>query len=148
SGVGNSAVHLHKYIEGDLDGRRLVFRFVENDETAHQYVLDFNRGAFVKDDTDKAQLLRRFPFGIECFLQDFAAMLDGELQIWELMGNAIRSWWVGSDYDNIPVALFCNYGEQIRPDLAAKVYAAATERLAAQRAAAEEVDARDSAAAC
>ncbi len=148
SGVGNSAVHLHKYLEGDLDGRRLVFRFVVDDETAHQYVLDFNRGAFVKDDTDKSRLLRRFPFGIECFVQDFAAMLNGELQIWELMGNAIRSWWVGSDYDNIPVALFCSYGEQIRPDLAAKVYAAATERLVAARSMAEDGDARGTAAAC
>ena len=128
--VGGNSVHVNRYLSGPLDGRRLLLRFLDGPDGAPlHYALDLTTGTFVVDDTPLELVLKRFPFGLECHLHDFAAMLNGDLQIWELMGNAVRTWWIGGDYENIVVALFGCYGEQVRPDLAKRVYDRALARL-------------------
>jgi hypothetical protein len=130
SKVGTLALATDDYLRGPVGPRRILFRFHEGlDKPVHQYALDFAEGRFVRDDTPDEDFLEVFPFGVEMHLKDFCAMLEGRLQIWDLCGNTMRSWFLGSVYENIVVYLFENYGEQVRQDLAWKVYSAVLERL-------------------
>lgn len=123
SEIGKIAINLREHLNGSLGCRRILFRFLEeNNETAIQYALDFSTASFVYDETPTDQLLETFPFGIEVFLVDFFAIIEGKLQIWDLAGNAMRSWYIGDSYTNIISFLYAFYGEQVRPELAKKVY--------------------------
>jgi hypothetical protein len=41
----------------------------------------------------------------------------------------MRSWFVGGPYENWMSFLFGHYGEQVRPDLAARVFEGAMRRM-------------------
>lgn len=123
SEIGKISLSLQEHLNGNLGCRRILFRFLEEDSDAVvQYALDFSTASFVYDETPADQLLETFPFGLEVFLIDFFAIIEGKLQIWDLAGNAMRSWYIGDPYTNIISFLYTFYGEQVRPDLARKVY--------------------------
>ena len=48
----------------------------------------------------------------------------GKIQIWDLAGTSIRSWYLGDIYENMIVFFYKYFGEQRRPDLALMVYEA------------------------
>lgn len=128
--VGLLALSMNEYLSGPLGPRRLLLRLREAPGGAvHQYALDLTDCSFHEDATPERDVLDVFPFGLELYLADFAGLLEGRLQIWDLAGNAMRSWFVGSIYQNVIAFLYEFYGEQTRPDLAAKVYAGALRRL-------------------
>lgn len=128
--VGVLALHLSEGLAGPLGSRRIVLRLLtERGLAPLQFALDFAAARFVRDNTPSARVLIDYPFGVEVHLIDFAAVVTGQLQIWDLAGSAMRTWYVGSIYDNVVAFLYCYFGEQVRPDLAAKVYRRALERL-------------------
>ncbi len=95
SSLGERAVEMVEYLENKLDSKRILFRFLNHNQTCrHQWVLDLNKACFLKDSTPSNEVLRRFPFGLECFAKDFYQMLLGEIQIWDMAGVAMRSWYV------------------------------------------------------
>ncbi len=129
SSVGQLSVSINEHLIGDLDSKRILFRFLTDDGSPIQFALDLNRAEFIEDFTPTSEILKRFPFGVEMHLIDFVGILQGRLQIWDLAGTAMRSWYVGDRYRNVVAFLFARYGEQARPDLAAKVYSRALARL-------------------
>jgi hypothetical protein len=122
---------IHEYLGGALGARRFVLRLVADPGKSIQVAYDHSAAAFVPDDTPADKLLETFPFGLELFLVDFLGILDGQLQIWDLDGRAISAWHFGGAVTEGPVALlFAALGEQVRPDLTARIYARALRRLA------------------
>lgn len=130
SKVGMLAVHTDEYLDGPLGPRRILFRFLGGPGGAPcQYAFDFAASCFVPVDTPVNQALTTYPFGVEMYLKDFVAVLDGRLQIWEVGGARMRAWFVGPVYESVVSFLFEQYGEQVRQDLAARLYERAIQRL-------------------
>ncbi|MEV0326940.1 MBL fold metallo-hydrolase [Micromonospora echinospora] len=75
-----------------------------------------------------------YPNGIYIHAVDFAAVLRGDLQYWDVVGIAMRTWFDG-DALSSPVALFYDaLGEQVRPDLSCRVYQQQLEYLEKENA--------------
>jgi len=129
SKVGQQALSLTHHLKGALGPRRILLRFYGWEDELHSYALDMVEGRFVRDDAPSHEALATYPFGLELHLKDFDSLLEGRLQVWDLGGNAMRSWFLGSFTENLVVFLYDCYGEQTRPDLAWKLYAACLERL-------------------
>ena len=78
------------------------------------YGLNFNKGKFeeIKHDSLSA------PYGLDMFWNDFLGLIAGEIQIWDLGGIAIRSWYPDNSKMNSPVAfLYSYFGEQLHNQL-------------------------------
>lgn len=130
SKLGAGLLRTNEYLRGPLDGKRLLVRLLGAHKGATiQLALDVNSGAFVRDDTAERDVLSTYPFGFECFALDLLAVLDGRLQIWDLSGAAMRTWYLGSKYESPVACMFELLGEQQRPDLARKLYATTLSRL-------------------
>lgn len=121
SPVGEFAVALNGYLLGPLDSRRIVFRLLREPwgHPAH-YALDFNTASFFQIEIPTSDLPKRFPFGVEMYLQDLVGLAQGDLSIWDLATCAMRQWYIGDPFESIVAFLFSYYSEQIRPDLFAK----------------------------
>lgn len=115
SKIGRHAVEISYYLGNKLGSKRILFRFLNFDRTCrYQWVLDVNKAKFVEDTTPESEILRTFPFGIECFVKDFYQMLQGEIQIWDMAGVAMRSWYVSEKLESPVGFLYCYYGEQLQ----------------------------------
>lgn len=115
SDLGERAVEMVEYLDEKLDSKRILFQFLNSDRTCrYQWALDLNKASFVKDITPTNQILRRFPFGLVCFARDFYQMLLGEIQIWDMAGVAMRSWYVSNKLQSPVAFLYCYYGEQVQ----------------------------------
>ncbi|MBX9702559.1 MAG: MBL fold metallo-hydrolase [Silvanigrellaceae bacterium] len=89
--------------------------------TASQYVLNLNTAEFERVELSSIDE-NAIPFGLELFLNDFIGILTGQVQIWDLGGIAIKSWYLGHKL-NSPVAfLYSYFGEQIHSDLNFKCF--------------------------
>jgi hypothetical protein len=128
--VGLLALSTNEFLAGSLGPCRILFRFLgASNEKPLQFALNFSTCSFEEDFTPTDQLLTTYPFGVEMYLSDFAAVLTGKAQIWDLAGCGMRSWYIGDKYHNIVASLFEIYGEQLRPDLASTVYHRVVDRL-------------------
>lgn len=119
--MGQLASSTTDYLQGPLGSQRLLFHFLTHDKPL-QYAWDIARAEFVPVDIPLNEALRRYPFGLRTYLSDFAAVLRGDLQIWDLAGTAMESWYIGDSYSTVITALYFLYGEQMRPDLSARIY--------------------------
>ena len=127
---GQMAASVDTYFGRTLDSDRLALRFVDHvNRTAHTYVLDFAAAEFRPQPMPASSAVATIPFGLEMFLCDFLAMLDGEIQVWQIVAEAAHSWYLGDKYTNLPSALICAYGEQLRPDLLEKACCKALARI-------------------
>ncbi|WP_261557100.1 MBL fold metallo-hydrolase [Frankia tisae] len=131
--TGALAVGLHDYLNGPLDGRRLVLRLLDPpdrpDEVA-TFAWDITGPTFVAvPATGRDEAMATYPFGIEIYYQDLVALLAGRIQIWDIVGGSYQGWRVGERLDSPVYALFAVYGEHQRPDLAARCYAESLARL-------------------
>ncbi len=112
-----------------LGDRRIVMRFLVGDGRVAQYGLNVVTSRFERDSTPVDELVNVFPCGFEAFLRDFAAILRGEIQIWDIAGRSTYSWNLGDSYQGIEPVLLADLGEQVRPELHAVLFGAAIERL-------------------
>ncbi len=78
--------------------------------------------------TSRSEAMGAYPFGIEIYYQDLAAVLQGRAQIWDVIGGSCQGWHTGEALDSPVYALFAVYGEHQRPDLAARCYASSLSR--------------------
>ncbi|MEE4026081.1 hypothetical protein V1Y59_23575 [Gordonia sp. PKS22-38] len=100
-----------------------LFRLV-NGGDRYEWALDLRLSRFipVDDATADSDAVAHYPFGICTQLADWYNVLTGHLQIWDIVGVAMRSWYP-SDYGRSPVfALYNGFGEQARPDIAFDIY--------------------------
>ncbi|MCA2962155.1 MAG: MBL fold metallo-hydrolase [Silvanigrellales bacterium] len=120
-------------------GRHLTSRSAGNDEAnassplvvrlldgpggeALQWAFDARASGFRRDKTEAQSLLERFPFGVELWFVDFIAILQGEIQVWDIAGTALESWYACDEFEG-PVPFFYSYfGENTSVELARKVY--------------------------
>jgi hypothetical protein len=54
---------------------------------------------------------------LELFLNDFLAIVNGHIQIWDLGGLGIKSWYIGNKLNSPVALLYSYYGEQIQSGL-------------------------------
>lgn len=58
-------------------------------------------------------------YGLICFLQDLAAVAAGEVEIWDIVGKAVKCWHPPeSGLTTLTSFLYAYFGEQVRPNLA------------------------------
>lgn len=125
SDLGRSVTAANAYLDGPTGPHRFVFRFY-GDAAGHiaSAALDINRCRFEWLDSPEEAVIMSIPFGVDVHLVDFHALLGGGLQIWELATARMRQWHLGRDRRRSPVAfLYAYFSEQVRPELAAKMYA-------------------------
>lgn len=134
--TGALATSIHDYLHGPLDADRLILRLLDPPGRVGEidsYAWDITGLAFHQvPSTSREEAMARYPFGIEIYHQDFAALFRGDAQIWDIIGGSYQGWHIGENLDSPVYALFAVYGEHQRPDLAERVYARS---LAAVRAA-------------
>ncbi|MGH3771448.1 MAG: MBL fold metallo-hydrolase [Pseudonocardiaceae bacterium] len=125
--TGSLATSIHDYLHGPLDGRRLILRLLDPPgRSGHidSYAWDVTGPDFHPvASTGREEAMARYPFGIEIYHQDFAALFAGEVQIWDIIGGSYQGWNIGESLDSPVYALFAVYGEHQRPDLAELCYA-------------------------
>lgn len=114
SGFGKVLVH-------SGHSRPFVLRFNRTSGNPLLFAFDIRAGHFVADDATSSDLLLRYPYGIEMSLEDFVAMLDAQVQVWDLVNVASRSWSKSEQADTPNTFLFSAYGEHCRPDLTRKL---------------------------
>ena len=122
SRLGKVLLHTNQYLEGNINENRFVINFKINNENK-LYVLNMNTAQFIQSEIDLDVLLEKIPFGIEVFACDFINLLLGNIRIWELATIKMKQWYLSEDILDSPVSFLYGYfSEQIRPDLAEKVY--------------------------
>lgn len=124
SSLGIELVSANEYMNGPTEAIRLIFNIRTGfDKLTYQYGLDLKSGKFIKMSTMPFEfIIRHFPYGIDIYLEDFYALLNGHIQIWELATANMRQWYIGKKL-NSPVAFLYKYfSEQVRQDIAIKVY--------------------------
>jgi hypothetical protein len=123
SRLGQLAVEMTDYLEGKLNSKRILFRFLSPDRSCrYQLVLDVNRACFIDDFTPSNEILRKFPYGIECFANDFYHMLLGDIQIWDIAGVALHSWYVAEKLESPVSFLYIYFGEHIQSQTVKRFY--------------------------
>ncbi|MER8105755.1 MBL fold metallo-hydrolase [Kitasatospora sp. NPDC094016] len=123
--TGILACSIHEYLSGPLGAHRAVLRLKDGPGgELLQFAWDVTAAGFVQVQvTEREEAMAAYPFGAEVFFQDFAALLRGRLQVWDVAGGAMECWHIGSPLDSLVYAFFAIYGEHQRPDLAALSYA-------------------------
>jgi hypothetical protein len=120
STLGQFMVGLKEYMSEPLGPIRMVVCLLDDQgQTDSRWALDVVQAKFVRlaTDGDKAWLMTRYPFGIVSYLSDFHAVIHGRLQIWDIAGVALRSWFIGSSEASPVAFLYSWYGEHIHPEL-------------------------------
>jgi hypothetical protein len=84
---------------------------------------DLAAGNFERcDDLSLDDSARSYPYGIAIHAVDLAAVLTGDLQYWDVVGIAMRTWFEGDALESPVAILYDALGEQVRPDLSCQVY--------------------------
>jgi hypothetical protein len=122
--TGMTACSIHEYLSGPLGRDRAVLRLKDGPGgDLLQFVWDVTTASFAPvPATGREEAMATYPFGAELFFQDFAALLEGRLQVWDVAGGAMECWHIGPPLDSLVYAFFGIYGEHQRPDLAARSY--------------------------
>ena len=124
SSLGEKLLHTNKYINGPLGSERFLIQLKYGRNKAVNFVFDLASGRFKFKEDNIKQPMVDYPFGIMLFFNDFVALIRGHIQIWELATANSRQWYFSNDKLSSPVAFLYEYfSEQLRPDLAQKVYA-------------------------
>ncbi|MBF6095738.1 MBL fold metallo-hydrolase [Nocardia cyriacigeorgica] len=107
----------------NLGTHRLIIKLLTHHAPARSYAWNVRTGIFDQiPDVPLEDALTEFPFGLVTHASDLAAVFTGELQIWDVVGIAMRSWYTGNSTDSLVALMFNLYGEQIRPDISCRVY--------------------------
>jgi hypothetical protein len=119
---GKTLVRTNRHLDRWLGRQRFVLQLMES-VGGRDYSLDLTDALFHEVPHTGDDALRRYPFGIRVSRADFIALLDGDIQIWELSLVCARQWYI-SQFTESPMAfLYSYFAESIRQDLAATSYA-------------------------
>lgn len=125
--TGALATSIHDYLHGPLGSDRLILRLLDPPGwrgDIHSYLWDISVPDFrLVPNISLEQAMANYPFGIEIHYQDLAALYDGRVQVWDIIGGSYQGWHIGDPLDSPVYALFAIYGEHQRPDLAQRCYA-------------------------
>lgn len=96
------------------------FLIIYDGPQKYGYQFNINNISFERV-TIEENVLTKYPYGIEMFAADFAAVVKGKLQIWELASTRFRQWYLGEKIYSPLAYLYSFYSEQVRPDLARNI---------------------------
>lgn len=121
SPLGRDLIYLGQ--QRNIGPARFLIQVLCNHTQDHAWELNIAESRFMPTEPlEITESIEKYPSGIVINALDLAEVFTGGLQIWDVAGVAMRSWYQG-DALNSPVALFYNlYGEQTRPDIAFCVY--------------------------
>ncbi len=122
SDFGRLILATNQYLDGDLEEYRFIIVFKTELGKELQYVLNINAAKFERLSKNVDNALHIFPYGIELFVSDFIALLEGKIQIWELATSNLRQWYLGDKMTSPVAFLYSYFSEQVRQDLTQKVY--------------------------
>lgn len=110
---------IHKKIE-ENDPIPFIFLFKFRLEKEHYiyYALNVLTNIFEELTDSHSDIEQFIPFGIEIHLSDYVAMVEGNLQIWDLAGISMKGWHPGTQLESAVASLYMCFGEACRPDLA------------------------------
>ncbi len=98
----------------------------EGTSTVVDYSLDLVTSAFVRNDQfihlDDFSLAQTSPFGFIISLGDFVGLIDGTIQIWDLAGLAVNTWFRNSRTEAVMPLMYSWFGEQAAPHLANRLF--------------------------
>lgn len=121
SPFGRELLRVGHYLGRWLGPERFVLQFVDGEGA--DLLLDLSLVEFVRRPLSGDAALRSFPFGIRTTEADFAAVLEGRLQIWELSMVGARQWYVCDRFKSPMACLYTIFNEAVRQDLARASYA-------------------------
>ncbi|VVP34207.1 hypothetical protein PS862_04533 [Pseudomonas fluorescens] len=121
--TGRKVIQMSHYRGKKLGSRRIVFSFRCNDlGLRHSYALNMVSGKFeVELDTDLDVLMADYPYGVCMPLVDFMGVVDGTIQIWDIVGVSIKSWFEHGIFDGLIPFFYSYYGGNGSPELLAKI---------------------------
>jgi hypothetical protein len=116
-----------RLIDSCSKGKAQDFAVCITDESTgmrYTYAFDVVASAFksVAGAETDTELAASYNYGFSVSLSDLLAVLDGRLQIWDLAGVAINSWYEGPRVEGPMPVLYSWYGEQGAPVLATQLY--------------------------
>ncbi|WP_412058070.1 hypothetical protein [Bartonella sp. DGB2] len=119
SAVGRTALALHEYKNQPLGEKRIIFIFRSDAlDLRSSFAFNVITGQFEEvADMSSEYFYGAYPFGLDIPLIDFMGMVRGDLQIWDIVGLSVRSWFVGAVFDGIIPFFYSYYGENGSPEL-------------------------------
>ena len=121
--TGRKVLAMSHYKGRKLGPKRIVFSFVSHAlGRQNSYALNLISGQFESETQNQLEsLVAQFPFGVCLPLVDFIGMAEGELQIWDILGVSVQSWFEGGIFDGLIPFFYSYYGENGSPELLAKI---------------------------
>ncbi|MFA7893815.1 MBL fold metallo-hydrolase [Pseudomonas putida] len=123
--TGRKALAMSHYKGRKLGPKRIVFSFISNTlGRQDNYALNLISGQFEAEMHNSLEsLVAQYPFGVCLPLVDFIGMVEGDLQIWDIVGVSVQSWFESGIFDGVIPFFYSYYGENGSPDLLAKIIA-------------------------
>ncbi|MGW4568268.1 MBL fold metallo-hydrolase [Streptomyces sp. NPDC004561] len=122
SELGRSLVHANEYLGNKTGPLRFACHlrgFGPQDVT---WALNINTGRFERTDHNLRDALFNVPSGIDLNAADLLAVLSGRIHIWEVAVSRARQWYTCDRLASPVSFLYGALSEQVRPDLAARLY--------------------------
>ncbi|QXH47817.1 MBL fold metallo-hydrolase [Pseudomonas xanthosomatis] len=121
--TGRKVVAMSHYKGHKLGPKRIAFSFISHAlGRQDSYALNLISGQFEAETHHSLEsLVARYPFGVCLPLVDFIGMVEGDLQIWDIVGVSVQSWFEGGIFDGLIPFFYSYYGENGSPELLAKI---------------------------
>ena len=97
-----------------MGGQRMLLHLVGGPDGSDVWrALDLPLGRFVTvESPDQSSILDDWPYGLEVFLQDLEGLMNGELDVWDVLGVALRHW--SPPGPSIPEFFCLTFAESVR----------------------------------
>ncbi|AJO78423.1 MULTISPECIES: MBL fold metallo-hydrolase [Pseudomonas] len=121
--TGRKALAMTHHKGRKLGPKRIVFSFASRVlGRRDSYGLNLISGRFEAEAPSSLEsLLAEYPFGVSLPLVDFIGMVEGDLQIWDIVGVSVQSWFENGIFDGLIPFFYSYYGENGSPELLAKI---------------------------
>lgn len=98
----------HQYLGRNVGSHRLAILLALPSQGYVQFVFDISRVEFVLVDDEGSSAIKKYPFGVVVDCLDFMQLIDGRIQIWELINISASQWYVCDRYES-PLAFWLEY---------------------------------------
>lgn len=120
--TGRNVIQMSHYRGKKLGPRRVIVSVLSNSlGLRHSYALNVLSGKFEAVATVDLDIqMSEYPYGVCLPLVDFMGVVDGTVQIWDVVGVCIKSWFEHGIFDGVIPFFYSYYGENGSPELLAK----------------------------
>jgi hypothetical protein len=121
--LGRRLINENVYLQEAVGSRRFVLYLQEwapGQDAA--LVLDLNTARFAVEELSMRDALFSIPSGVYTNASDLYAVITGRIHVWELAVSRLRQWYPGVPLESPVGFLYGYFSEQLRPDLARRMY--------------------------